>query len=273
MAKLTKKNVAEVLRKMNAFYQPTAGKCVATPKQMQLLVNRLKKYTKEVKDSRGLYQTFTDEARWALDMAAWEQRLDHYDREIDKVAPSERDTKAGCIAIYRTVTAPLLDGIYYEDLPGINFNSAELERMVAGEGHPSVDVPTWFEGEKGDYRDHPPGHSNPKPPDVVTPFSLGNQLIEYREHQSERLRLFWKDLHKAAKDLVKGAKNILKGGEENAWWIGLGLLGAAALVGGGYFWYSRRKRKKPRKKADDLERLPRRRPPAHRPPLPRKSTS
>jgi len=244
MAKLTKQDVAEVLRSMNAYYQPTAGKCVATPRQMQLLVKRLQKYTKEVQSSRVAHPVFSDETRWALDMAAWQQRLDRYVREIEQVPSAERDTKAGCIAIYRTVTAPLLDGIYYEDLPGINFNKQELERMVSGEGHPGVDVATWFEGEQGNFRDHPPGHSNPKPPDVVTPFSLGNQLIEYRDHQAERLRLFWTDLKKSARELAESAKSLFRRGEENAGWIGLGLVGAAVLVGGGYLWYSARQNKK-----------------------------
>jgi hypothetical protein len=52
------------------------------------------------------------------------------------------------------------------------------------------------------------GESNRKPPDVATVFSLGNQVVVYREHQAERARKFWEDLEAQFKKLLKGVKGI-----------------------------------------------------------------
>lgn len=220
---LTRQAIDQVVRDMNDFYQPGNEACgKATPAQMALLLERLDEYTQRVKDAaakEGLATEWTDpwtgESRttgdahnpqFAVDMANWEQRLEHYRSVLESVAEEDFETEEGCAKIYRKVTGPLLDGIWYEVLPGVNLNSEEKTRITTGQGHPTTDVPTTLGGQ-----DHPPGHSNPKPPDVISPFTLGNQVLVYKEHQDQRLREFWDDLQKGAMALLNAATAAAKG--------------------------------------------------------------
>lgn len=221
MGQLTKTDLDVLIKEMNQRYQPE-GKCLATPAQMNLMLKKLEAYTEEVQEMAA-DQGIDDDAnvqQWALDMAAWQQRMAHYKAELAEVPKNEWSTKKGCDAIYQNVTAPLLDGIWYEILPGIVLSQAEKTNIVSGTGHPITDIK----------RPHPEGHSNPKPPDVGTPFTLGNQVLVYQEHQKERARLFWEDLKASARRLAEAAK---KAGKVALPW-GVLLLGTAAVVGVGY---------------------------------------
>lgn len=246
MPALSQKSTAEVVREMNEFYQPDNEACGrATPQQMALLLDRLSDYTKLVKqaaDQDGLLNQWTDpwtgeqrsaaseyNPQFAVDMASWEKRLAHYKQAVYAVPEDKFTTAEGCELIYPTVTAPLLDGIWYEVLDGVNLNSDEKQRINSGEGHPQTDVATTVGGN-----DHPPGHSNAKPPDVIAPFTLGNQALVFHEHQEERFKKFWADLKKSASDLVT---DLVKGASDIAnkidWSflvpVGIALLGVAGV--------------------------------------------
>jgi len=217
--------------------------------------------------------------QFAVDMGNWEQRLAQYRSALESVSEDELASKKGCVKIYRKVTAPLLDGIWYETLPGINLNAEEIKRINTGEGHPEIDVATTLDGE-----DHPPGHSNPKPPDVITPFTLGNQVLIYREHQDQRLREFWEDLEEGAMALWNaasgGAKGLLQGGRrlldaftDPAWLRGAGLvlLGIAGVTAAGVLLYRRTKDRPEQpalEKGDEMAANPDAIPEAHRAHLP-----
>ncbi len=208
MAALTQTDIDILVQKMNDRYQPKTGVCVATPAQMDNLLKRLNAYTKQVQDAaedEGLDKD-TNVAQWALDMASWQQRIAHYKQELLLIPKSDWDTETGCEAIYETVTSPLLDGVYYEVLPGIVLSPQEKVDILAG------------------------GQSNPKPNDVISPFTLGNQVLVYKQHQKERADQFWKDLEASAKRLKKA---IAEAGKLALPW-GILLLGAAAVVAVGY---------------------------------------
>lgn len=246
MATLSKKAVDEIVRDMNGFYQPDNEACgKANPAQMKLLIERLSDYTKQVKEAasqEGLLTQFTDpytgatktlpskfNAQFALDMAAWDRRLNHYRRVVEQIPDEQATTADGCELIYKQVTGPLLDGIYYEVLDGIVLNNTEKERIATGKGRPSTDVATTVRGKL-----HPPGHSNPKPPDVITPFTLGNQVVVWHQHQEERLRDFWRDLKQAAIDLPKRLGDAFAAaarplGRDLLMPLGFALLGVAAV--------------------------------------------
>lgn len=256
MAQLTKQAVDEIVRDMNAFYQPDNEACgKSTPAQMKLLVERLSDYTNQVKQAasqNGLLTEYLDpytgekkslpsqfNAQFAVDMAAWDQRLNHYRRVVEQTPDDQATTEAGCELIYKQVTGPLLDGIYYEVLPGIVLNDTEKGRMAAGKGHPQTDVPTTLDG-----KDHPGGHSNPKPPDVITPFTLGNQVIVWEQHQKERAQEFWRDLRDAAVNLPKRAAEALAEaarplGRDFLMPLGFALLGVTAVTVTGLVIYNR----------------------------------
>lgn len=239
MAELSPTSIDQLMREMNAFYQPPDGRCVATPEQMTLLLDRLEAYTDEVQEAavkEGL-DSDTHAAQWGLDMAAWQQRLSHYRRAVEAIPSSEFTTAAGCGALYQPVVAPLLDGIWYEELPGITLSQEDRVRLASGQGHPSPDVTT---------KDHPGGHTTPKPPDVIMPFSLGNQVLVYKEFQEERKRRFWEDLRSeaeellsAGRDIVRGVPNFLDKMLRAIPWIVVG----AAVIGGVYVYQKLPKRK------------------------------
>lgn len=245
MAVLTMTDVSAVMAEMNARYQPDDGRCVATPAQMNLLLNRLDAYTKEVQQQakkEGLDDD-SNVTQWALDMGAWQQRMQHYRSELEQIPKDKWQSPESCEAIYMNVTAPLLDGFYYEVLPGIVYAPDEKAAVLAGAGHGT------FKGFKDIARPHPAGHSNPKPPDVATPFSLGNQVLVYQQHQKERWDKFWEDLWSSAEALAKRTGKALKEAGKVAAPLGMFLFGAAAVVGVGYVLYrvaAGNKRKKPK---------------------------
>jgi hypothetical protein len=218
MAQLTTTDVGREVAKANDFYQPKDGRCVATPAQLRALLDRLEQRTSEVQeaaDDEGIVSD-TNVAQWASDMAAWQTRLQRYQDVLDGIPKSDWESDAGCHAAYKYVTAPLLDGIYYERLPGIVLNSEELARIASGVDHPALDVTT---------PGHPGGHSNPKPPDVATPFMLGNQVVTYGQWQDEMWRLFWEDVVANAKKLASGNLPF-----DVPPWIKWTAIGAAVLV-------------------------------------------
>lgn len=234
MATVSQTDVSREVTRANETFQPADGRCLATPAALRPLLERLYDYTEEVRkeaDRHGLGSD-TNVAQWARDMSTWEFRLAEYFEALDRVPMSERDTVVGCETIYETVTAPLLDGIYYTQAPGIVLNEEEIARIASGTGHPSGGIPDVTT------LGHPPGHSNPKPPDVATPFMLGNQVIVYRDWQAERWRLFWDDLLQGARSLV----------DPDVWptWLKVALgVGSAALVGTiGYVVYRKIRPKK-----------------------------
>ncbi|MCH9637755.1 MAG: hypothetical protein K0U16_07410 [Gammaproteobacteria bacterium] len=251
MPALTITDVGQIVREFNGIYQPK-GQCFATPRRMKQLLEQLQEYTDEVQWARNKYKALgvagiafgpggiavtellgggdVDVAQWRRDMANWQYRLGQYQLVLDGIPKEMLDTPEGCREIYPLVTAPLLDGIYYQVMPGIVLSQAEKETMRRGDSHcpagmdTCVDVPYRPGGGEevpaGEARDHPMGHSLPKPPDVVTPFSLGNQIIVYQDFQRENFQRFIDDLIKGAKDIVDP--------DEWPWWVW-----AAIVAGGG----------------------------------------
>ncbi len=220
MAKLTTTDVGREVAKANEFYQPADGRCVATPRQLRALLDRLDAKTSDVQaeaDDNGIVSD-QNVAQWASDMAAWQTRLQRYYDALDQVPAADADTEAGCHAAYKYVAAPLLDGIWYERLPGIVLNAEEIARIGSGTGHPDLDVTT---------PGHPEGHSNPKPPDVATPFMLGNQVVVYGDWQDEMWSLFWSDVIENAKKLASGTLPF-----DVPDWVKWTAIGAVVLVGG-----------------------------------------
>jgi hypothetical protein len=205
----------------------------------------LEEYTEEVQRQRygnsddpefGLSNmidiSWSSADQWAKDMANWQKRLAHYRSILDDVPSADWDTVAGCKAIYTLVTAPLLDGIYYEHLPGITLSPTELERMKSGIGHPSEDVTT---------PGHVGGHSNAKPPDVATPYWLGNGILVFQEHQRENLEKLWEDIKENFRNILKKVGKLPK----VAFPVVELLLGLAAIGGIGYGLYKLEQSKKP----------------------------
>lgn len=237
MPQITKTEMDELVQEMNDEFQPKSGECKATPAAMLVLVQYLSAYTKEVQEA-ALFRGIDDDSnqlQWQSDMSNWLIRLSRYEDAILAVPTEEANTPEGCAAIYKTVTAPLLDGIYYEALPGINFSPDDLARMQAGEGHPG-------EGEDDTATpNHPGGHSNPKPNDVITPFTLGNQVLVYSEHQKERVWALWTYVKEEARALAEKVVNVIENaldtGPSTVKKWGKRLLAAGAVVGVGYVGY------------------------------------
>jgi hypothetical protein len=198
---VTQHEVGAIVREKSALYQPAGPRIPgdpasenkpsnATPLNLKLLLDQLAQYTKAVQVAAG-EEGLTHDAnvrQWASDMSHWQYRQAHYYEVLRTVAPQNAEDLVGADAVYFKVTAPLLDGIYYEVLPGTVLSADEKERIANGFG------------------------SNPKPPDLYIPFTLGNQVIEYREHQKERWEGLWKDLAEGAKrfGLPEGVWGTLK---------------------------------------------------------------
>jgi hypothetical protein len=215
------KDVGAIVREKSALYQPE-GKRVpgdpatqdkptqATPFNIKALLDQLDLYTKAVQEAAN-QEGLTEDAnvqQWALDMSNWQYRLAHYYEVLRMLPPEQAETLAGADAIYFQVTAPLLDGVYYEVLPGIMLNDEERQRIANGEG------------------------SNPKPPGVFYPFTLGNQVVEYRNHQRERWEKLWEDLKDGFKRLG------LPPGVDPWWWIWRIVVTAASGLAGGTIVYT-----------------------------------
>jgi len=265
MATITQQDVSRLVEDIHALYIPDREACgKATPAQMRLLVERLADYTERVKKAASEFKLVTEwydpwtgtlkstgskyNPMFAVDMANWEQRLSHYRRFLDAVPDAQANDVTGCELIYKQVTAPLLDGIYYEAHSGLNLNDEERARISSGQGHPNTDVMTTVNG-----KDHPPGHSNAKPPDVISPFTLGNQVLVWKDHQDERLREFWTDLKEGAialpksiaDGISKGAQNVLNPfGRGFLMPLGVALLGLSAVVITGMVVVNRSKSKR-----------------------------
>lgn len=191
---LTEQNVGEIVRTKTLLFQPDGVSRIpgdpryenkpsnATPRNIKLLLDELDTYTKAVQQA-AQQEGLTGDAvqqQWQADMANWQFRLAHYYDLLRSVPEAQADNLEGADAIYFSVTSPLLDGVYYEPLPGIVLSAAEKERMTQGP---------------------PAGFSNRKPPDLYMPFSLGNQVIVYREHQRERWEQLWGDLAQGVRTL------------------------------------------------------------------------
>lgn len=233
MPALTHQDVFNLMKELNATFQPP-GECVATPKKMRGLLDRLQEYTDAVQAARRKYQILAVASgpvgaellggydvsvpQWRRDMSNWQYRLAEYYRQLDEVPSAEEDTPTGCKLIYPTVTAPLLDGIWYQMMPGVVLNDEEKGRILSGEGHPDEDIAYRIPAEG----DHPPGHSNRKPPDAVTPFSLGNQIKVYQDFQKE-------NLERLINDLVNPP--LLRPSEWPWWVTGLAILGGGVAIG------------------------------------------
>lgn len=243
MPALTLQDVSDLMRDFNATYQPP-GVCYATPRRIKALLDRLEEYTSEVQWARNKYKALgiasiafgpagvgvaqllgggdVDVAQWRQDMATWQFRLAEYQRLVDAIPQDEWDSVEACRELYPLVTAPLLDGIWYQELPGIVLSSEEKQRISDGTRHCPSDVETCVDIK---YRipeagDHPPGHSNPKPPDSMTPFSLGNQIIVYQDFQRENARRLLKDLKKGIDP------------DEWPWWLKAAIIGGAGMAVG-----------------------------------------
>ncbi len=244
MPALTLKDVSDLMRDFNATYQPP-GVCAATPRKMKLLLDRLAEYTDEVQWARNKYRALgvagialgpagivasdllgggdVDVPQWRRDMTNWQYRLAEYQRLVDAIPQSQWDSAEGCSELYPLVTAPLLDGIWYQVMPGIVLNSEEKQRIREGTRHCPEGEETCIDVAYRDpvSGDHPPGHSNPKPPDAMTPFSLGNQIIVYQDFQAENARRLFEDL----------AKGLPPPGEW-PWWVWPLIIGGAGTAVG-----------------------------------------
>lgn len=223
---VTQTDIAQLVADKNAIFQPEGPRIPgdpryqdrptnATPRAMKLLLDELKTYTEEVRreaQRSGLDQD-GNVAQWDADMTAWQQRLNHYYEVLRRVDPAQADTLQGADEIYFAVTSPLLDGVYYEVLPGTNLSTAEKERMKQGP---------------------PAGFSNPKPNDIYMPFSLGNQVLEYKEHQRERWDQLWKDVGDGLANIPKAVQQA--GWAVAPWLIGIGVAVASGAVAGGIIY-------------------------------------
>ena len=219
-------NVAQIVADKNRIYQPEGPRIPglpghdqkpsnATPAQIKLLLDELGAYTEEVQKAAAEEGVTADVVmgQWQSVMSHWIARLNHYNEVLRSIPPEDAETLAGADAIYFNVTAPLLDGVYYEVLPGVVLNDEEKERMK-GTG--------------------PAASSNQKPPDLYLPFSLGNQVRVYREHQRERWDKFWEDVRESASKLKGGVRDV--GESALPWFIGAGIFVASAAAAAGIIY-------------------------------------
>ncbi len=241
MPALTITNAHDMMKGLNETYQPK-GSCAATPAKMKLLVGQLEEYTSEVQWARNKYILLgiaggfvagtllgggdVDVPQWRADMTNWQYRLAEYARILDAVPTTAMNTTDGCRQIYTTVTAPLLDGIWYTTMPGIVMSKEDKKRIKDGKSHcpPGVETCTDIAYRIPEVGDHPPGHTSPKIPDAMAPFTLGNQIITYQDFQKENADRFFADLLKNAKDI----------GDPNTWpwWMTPLLIAGGGLVVG-----------------------------------------
>ena len=218
MPALTKTDMFEIVTGFNDEFQPclekteygtckTPGPCVATPRRMKVVLDELQAYTDEVQSARNQHKALgiasialgpagipitdllgggeVNVPQWRRDMANWQFRLAQYQLALAQYTaahPTELDTPAGCEAIYRKITAPLLDGVFYEIMPGIIYSQDEKEAIARGEG------------------------AERTVNDVITPFTLGNQIIVYQDFQKENAIRFFDDVIEAIKKLIKNAR-------------------------------------------------------------------
>lgn len=221
---LTETNVGEIVKSKNKLYQPEGPRIpgdaryqnkptLATPKNLAVLLDELGNYTKAVRAAAERFGLTEDtvQVQWQKDMANWQYRLGHYYGLLRLVPQAEMENEIGADRVYFTVTSPLLDGVFYEGLPGIMLSAQDKAQLAQ--------VPS-------------PG-TTPKPPDLYTPFALGNQVIEYREHQLERWEKLWSDLADSAKRLgLPPGMDPLGAFVHTLVTVASGLVGAALTYGG-----------------------------------------
>lgn len=182
----------------------------ATPRAMLVLIDQLDDLTNVTNDAalkEGVLGS-SNMSQWSNDSTTWVHRLNAYRAHVEGVAPENMDNLVGADQIYFWVTAPLLDGVFYEALPGIQLTEEEHTRMA---------------------QEPPEGFSNRKPPDVYVPFSLGNQVLVFREHQRERFDKLFQYLREAAGEVLKtgekGWDRFIEGAIFAAKFAGVGLVG------------------------------------------------
>jgi hypothetical protein len=246
MATLTQTDIAQLTGEMQQFYMPENEACgKATPQQLSLLLDTLTTYTQEVQkmaESEGLAND-DNVAQWAQDMGNWQKRLENYKRVLKQLPSKDWTSQNGCMLAYRLVTAPLLSGIWYEKAPGIHLSTGSAARIASGLGHPGAgmeDVLTTVNGQ-----DHPEGHSDSMIPDVILPFTLGNQVLVYKEHQAERSRLFWEDLKRNAMALADAITDLPSRAAKKLLWPLVGAAAVGLLIVGGVYYYRAQKKKAP----------------------------
>jgi hypothetical protein len=218
-------DVAELVRTQTQFYQPEGDRVpgdpktkdrpsLATPAAMLILLDALIAYTEDVqaKASESGLTGDTVMGQWQSDMSNWVARVNHYRDVVRSVDPKEANTLAGADAIFFTVTSPLLDGYFYENLPGLVLDAAEKTRLQQGP---------------------PDGVSNKKPPDLYVPFSLGNQVMVYREHQRQRWDQLWADVWANTKALPGQIYDKTKkvGWDMMPWLVAGGVAVVAGTIG------------------------------------------
>jgi hypothetical protein len=220
---LNETDVGQLVKDQNERYQPQGPRIPgdpqrenlpsnATPAAMLILLDALVKYTEQVQSAAAKEGMNADVvmAQWQKDISNWVARLNHYREVTRSVSPEDANNLAGADAIYFTVTSPLLDGYWYEVLPGMNLSDEEKARMQQGP---------------------PNGVSNKKPPDVYVPFSLGNQVLIYQQHQRERWDQLWVDVWENTLALPgQAADKLKKAGWDFMPWL---VAGGVAVVGGG----------------------------------------
>jgi len=199
---ITNTDVGGIVKQQRDFFFPEGSRIPgddryssrptrATPAAMLALIDQLDKITDDTNVAAaqsGLTQNQTM-AQWSKDSANWVLRLNHYRSRIEAIPADQMNTLEGADAIYFTVTAPLLDGVFYEVLPGINLTNEEKQRMAT--------------------QSSPYNYSNRKPPDVYVPFSLGNQVVVFREHQSERWAAMWKAIKESVAEKAGQATDAM----------------------------------------------------------------
>ncbi len=197
MAKLTQQDVGDILKRMNALYQPE-GRCstVADKPHLQDLVNRLRSYTDQVQgeaDRQGLSED-SNVAQWATDMQSWRVRLASYQQALDEAVQPKG--MASCEELYPTVVGPLLDGVFA--------GAKSTEGIV----NPAVATV----------------------PDISTPYMLGNQVLVYQEFQADNFRALVDYFVEEAKNVGRKIRKAAKKAAPSVMMIGIGIaLGAAGI--------------------------------------------
>jgi hypothetical protein len=252
MGQITQTDVGKMTEEMQKLYMPDRQACgKAIPEALMLLLSKLEAYTVEVQKEAETQKLADDDnvPQWALDMKNWQLRLAKYKRVLEFIPSKNWTTPAGCTLAWRLVTAPLLAGIWYEIAPGVNFSGEDKVKMSTGEGHDEGYASGKDGWQVGD-EPHPGGHSSLSPPDFVTPFMLGNQVLVYGAHQQERWQRFKDDLKapfKAIFDALAALADLPSKAGAAAKKLIWPLVGAAAvglLIAGGVYYYRKTKAKK-----------------------------
>jgi hypothetical protein len=197
MPQLKPQDVGEILKRMNALYQPE-GRCskVADKPHLQDLANRLRSYTDQVQaeaDRQGLGDD-ANVAQWATDMQSWRVRLASYQQALDEA--TQPRGMPSCEELYPTVVGPLLDGV---------FSGAKSTEGILNPAVATV-------------------------PDISTPYMLGNQVLVYRDFQADNFKALVDYFVDEAKRVGKKIAKTAKRSAPSVLMVGLGVaLGAAGI--------------------------------------------